>query len=86
MHPMNGSVSTLDHTREGGSAEYRCDDGFRPSAIFPSTCQSTAMWDPPPQDHYCMHVEGTVVIIKPFSSFKYIYIPSAMLGCKMWSV
>ena len=58
MPPMNGSVSILDHTRKGGGVEYRCDDGFRPSATFRSTCTSTAMWDPLPQSLNCTFVRG----------------------------
>ena len=56
--PVNGSVDTPPHTREGASVMYRCNDGFRPSADFPSTCTNTAMWYPPPQDHNCTYVEG----------------------------
>ncbi len=59
MSPMDGTVDTPDHTREGAIVEYMCDDGFRPSANFTSTCESTALWTPPPEDHNCTFVTGT---------------------------
>ena len=42
---------------------YRCNDGFRPSAEFLSTCANTALWDPPPQDHNCTFVEGMTCLV-----------------------
>ena len=58
--PVNGTVDIPAHTREGGSVGYRCNDGFRPSATFTSTCESSALWTPPPQNHNCTFVEGGV--------------------------
>ena len=49
---------------------YRCNDGFRPSADFPSTCESTALWDPPPQDHNCTFVEGMTCLASFILPFK----------------
>ncbi len=58
MLPVNGTVDTPDHTREGASVDYRCDDGFHPSANFFSTCESSALWTPPPENHSCTFVTG----------------------------
>ncbi len=59
MSPINGSVDSPDHTREGASVNYRCDDGFRPSVNFTSTCENTTRWTPDPKDHNCTFVTGT---------------------------
>ena len=56
--PVNGTVDTPDHTREGSSVDYRCDDGFRPSANFTSICDNTTLWIPPPQSHICTFIVG----------------------------
>ena len=56
--PANGTVDIATHTREGARVDYRCDDGFRPSANFTSTCEGTSLWAPQPQDHVCTFVSG----------------------------
>ena len=56
--PTDGTVDMPDHTREGSSVDYRCDDGFRPAADFTSICESTARWTLQPQDHNCTFVRG----------------------------
>ena len=58
--PTNGSLGSYVHTREGATVTYWCNDGFRPSAIFPSTCNSTARWTPDPEQHNCTFIRGTV--------------------------
>ena len=68
-NPTNGDADIPEHTREGARVMYRCNDGFRPSADFPSTCESTALWDPPPQDHNCTFVEGTYDLTSNFHGY-----------------
>ena len=58
--PTNGSLGSYVHTREGATVTYMCNDGFRPSAIFSSTCVSTARWTPDPEQHNCTFIQGTV--------------------------
>ena len=58
MAPTNGSLGNYSHTREGANLTYQCDKGFTPSAVFHSTCDSSAMWTPDPEDHNCTFVTG----------------------------
>ena len=58
MAPSNGSLGNYSHTREGANLTYQCDKGFRPSAVFHSACDSSAMWTPDPEDHNCTFVTG----------------------------
>ena len=58
MPLIDGTVDSPEHTRLGASVDYRCDDGFRPSADFTSTCESDGRWTPQPQDHNCTFVRG----------------------------
>ena len=46
MSPTDGSVGNYEHTREGATAVYQCNDGFRPSDPVVSTCTNTAEWKP----------------------------------------
>ena len=64
-NPRNGSVDIPPHTRENASVMYRCDDGFRPSANFSSTCANTTLWTPEPQDLLCTYVEGNNTMKPP---------------------
>ena len=63
MPPTDGSLGSYPHTREGASVTYQCDDGYRPSAIFTSICESTARWTPAPEDHVCTFVIGMIQLI-----------------------
>ena len=57
--PNNGSViDNYDHTREGATVTYLCDDGFRPSQQMTSNCTSSGNWVPLPQEHMCTFVTG----------------------------
>ena len=80
MPPVNGTVDTPDHTREGASVDYRCDKGFRPSTNFSSICESTGYWTPPPQGHNCTFVTGlafsNVCIINSLSYCACILFPA----------
>ena len=58
MPPTNGSLGNYAHTREGATVTYKCDDGFRPSAIHNSTCSITGYWTPDPELHNCTFVQG----------------------------
>ena len=58
--PINGSIDPHNHTREGISVNYRCDDGFRPLANFTTVCESTQLWTPLPRNHNCTFVSGNV--------------------------
>ena len=46
------------HKREGGTVTYQCNDGYRPSLSFISTCTEDAMWMPDPEEHNCTLVVG----------------------------
>ena len=61
--PTNGSLGNFPHTRVGANLTYQCDEGFRPSVPFNSTCDSSAMWIPDPADHKCTFVSGTEMSI-----------------------
>ena len=56
--PVNGSLRTYLHTREGATVTYQCNDGFRPSRVFTSVCTNTTEWIPPPHLHICSFVTG----------------------------
>ena len=56
--PTNGSLGFFPHTREGSTVTYQCDDGFRPSGVFVSVCDNTAVWIPDPGNHVCTFVLG----------------------------
>ncbi len=59
--PANGSAGNYPHTREGATATFQCDDGFRPSQLMIATCTSTAEWMPLPQSLLCTFVTGQLV-------------------------
>ena len=56
--PTNGSVNDHPHTRVGISITYQCNEGFRPSAVFTSVCDSSAQWIPDPATLICEFVIG----------------------------
>ena len=56
--PTNGSLGNYNHTREGSTLTFYCNDGFRPSAIMTSTCTNTTLWIPPPHQLECVFVVG----------------------------
>ena len=43
---IEGLVGNYTHTREGATAIFQCDEGFRPSAPMVSTCTTTGDWVP----------------------------------------
>ena len=59
LPPKNGFIRNRIHTREGAIIEYGCDDGFRPSANFFSTCDVDASWIRSPQKLQCTFVKGS---------------------------
>ena len=61
--PNNGSLSDFTHTREGARVTFSCNDGFRPLKTITSICMDTGMWMPPPDDHVCILVTGTLIIL-----------------------
>ena len=61
--PSNGSVGQYLHTREGATVTFWCNDGFRPSAIVTSICNSTGRWTPDPEQHSCIFVQGIACIV-----------------------
>ena len=63
MPPTNGYLGDYSHTREGATVTYQCNDGYRPSAVFVSTCTDAALWIPAPDQHNCTFVTGITIII-----------------------
>ena len=61
MPPMNGTLISYLHTREGATVSFYCNKGFRPSSIVTSTCTNTTLWIPQPHEHGCVFVDGTYV-------------------------
>ena len=59
MSPTNGFVGNYSHTREGATAAYQCNDGFRPSLEMISVCTNTSLWGPAPEEQNCVLVTGT---------------------------
>ena len=57
-NPTNGTASNYPHTREGAISNYQCDEGFRPSQLFYSTCTGSGEWIPSPELHVCTLVTG----------------------------
>ena len=61
--PKNGFISNkMLHTRVEAIIEYGCDDGFRPSATFFSTCNADALWIRSPQTLKCTFVKGYLLL------------------------
>jgi hypothetical protein len=60
--PVNGSLMTILHTREGATVDFSCDEDFIPSMVETATCAHTALWIPAPEDHNCTLVEGRIII------------------------
>ncbi len=63
---MDGYLGDYTHTREGASLIYQCNEGYRPTAEMTSTCTSTAMWIPAPEELVCTFITGTTTV--PLSS------------------
>ena len=57
--PVNGFLGNIAHTREGATVTFQCSDGYVPSAVMTSTCTSTRLWAPTPENHTCTLVIGT---------------------------
>ncbi len=51
------AMGTYNHTREGATVIYRCNDGFRPSLVMTATCTNATQWMPPIVN--CTLVTGT---------------------------
>ena len=60
--PVNGSLGSYPHTREGASVTYQCDVGFRPSIVFTAVCGSNKVWMLNPADHVCTFVDGILYL------------------------
>ncbi len=59
MSPTNGFVGNYSHTREGATAAYQCNDGFRPSMEMTAVCTNISLWVPAPEEQNCVLVTGT---------------------------
>ncbi len=57
--PTDGFLGSISHTQEGATVTYQCDSGYRPSAVFISTCTDAALWIPAPEEHNCTLIIGT---------------------------
>ena len=70
--PTNGYLGNYSHTREGATVTFQCNSGYRPSAVFVSTCPETAMWKPAPEELNCIFVTGKECVFLWFNNYSYI--------------
>ena len=56
--PINGSIISYNGTKVGNSVTFKCDEGYRPSAVISGTCRLDSMWDPIPERHNCTFIYG----------------------------
>ncbi len=83
MSPTNGFVGNYSHTREGTTATYQCNDGFRPSTKMTAVCTNASLWVPAPEEQNCVLVTGIHtstflirIIINIFTVSSYRFIKS----------
>ena len=56
--PPNGFLGNYSHSKVGGQVTFWCNESYVPSAVMVSTCSSTGVWEPHPEDHNCVLAEG----------------------------
>ena len=56
--PMNGTLEPYLHTTQGATVAFRCNAGYRPSAVMTSYCSNSTEWIPVPSDLNCTLVIG----------------------------
>ncbi len=65
MPPTDGRINSFSHTREGATVTYQCNNRYRPSSVFSSTCTSIASWIPAPEEHNCTNIIGIDQFVMP---------------------
>ena len=58
IQPINGNLGNYSSTKERSNVTFQCNEGYVPSIIRISTCNSFGMWSPAPQEHNCSMIEG----------------------------
>ena len=58
IQPINGNLGNYSSTKERSNVIFQCNEGYVPSIIRISMCNSFGMWSPAPQEHNCSLIEG----------------------------
>lgn len=58
LPPIDGFLGNYTSTKEGTNITFQCDEGYTPSMVMTTICDSTALWEPASEDHNCSLVTG----------------------------
>ena len=58
LSPINGSLGNYSSTKEGVSVTFQCNEGYVPSIVGVTTCNSYGVWYPAPHEHNCTFTDG----------------------------
>ena len=63
VSPVNGYLGNYSSTKEGTNVTFQCNEGYVPSIVRVTTCNSYGLWYPAPHIHNCTLTEGTHNIV-----------------------
>ena len=58
LSPINGHLGHYSSTKEGTNVKFQCNEGYVPSIVKVTTCNSYGVWYPSPHEHNCTLTEG----------------------------